>query len=73
MEGLYLVGEGKAEVGGAESQEGTAFVWMEETLGPGDGGEPDHHYPFNDFRYGSEEDDDTEGGVGVVGGLAGLV
>ena len=65
--------EGKAGVGVAESRKGAALVWMEETLGTGDGGEPDRDSPFKDFRNLFEEDNDTEGGGRVVGGLAELL
>jgi len=67
------VRESKAGVGGAESPEGAALVWVGEALGSGDGGQPDRHYQFKDFRNGCEEDDDAEGGGGIVRGLAGLV
>jgi len=45
---------------------------MEEALGSSDGGQSDHHPSFKDFRNSLEEDDDAEGGGGIVGGLAGL-
>jgi len=54
--------EGKAGVGGAESWSEITLVWVEETFDPGDGRKPNRHYPFNDFRDGFVDDDDTEGG-----------
>jgi len=63
----------EAGVGGAESRQGTALVWMEEALGSGEGGQPDRHYLFKDFQDAFEEDDNTEGGGGIVGGHAGFV
>jgi len=65
--------EGEAGVGGAESRQGAALGEMGEPLGSRDGGQPDHPYPSRDFRNGFSEDNDPEGGRGVIGGLAGLV
>jgi len=62
--------EGEAGVSGAESGEGAALVWMEETLGFSDGSQPECHHPFKHFRHGSREDDNAEGRGGVVGDLA---
>jgi len=73
LEGSYLMCEGEAGVGGAKSREGAAVVWVEETFGVGDGRQPDCHNLFEDFGDGFEEDDDMEGGGGVVGGLAGFI
>ena len=73
LAGSYLVHEREAGVGGAESQRGAALAWMEEALGPGEGTQPDCHYPLKDFRDGLDENDNTEGGGGIVEGLAGLV
>jgi len=73
VEGSYLVHEREAGVGGAESWQGAGLVWREKALGPGEGGQPDPHYPLKDFRDGFEEDNDTEGGGGIVGGLTRLV
>jgi len=65
--------EGQACVGGAESRQGAALVWVEETFGPSVGGQLDPHYPFKDFRNGFKEDNHAEGPRGVIGGLAGFV
>ena len=65
--------EGEAGVRGAEARERAALVTVKEALGPGDGGQPHRHYPFQDLRYGFESDYDAEGGRGVVGGFARLV
>jgi len=73
LEGIHLVHEGEAGVGGAEPWQGAALVWVEEASRSGGGGQSDCHYPFEDLRDGLEEDNDAEGGGGVVGGLAGLV
>jgi len=45
---------------------------MEKAPGSSDGGQSDRHHPFENFWIGFEEDDDGEGGQGVIGGLAGL-
>ena len=73
MEGFYLLCEGEAGVGGAESGEGAALVWVEEAFGFGDGRQPDCHHQFEDLSDGFEEDNDTKRGLGVVGGLAGFI
>jgi len=65
--------EGEAGVGGAEPWKRATLVWRVETLGFSDGRQPNCHYPFKDVGDGFMEDDDAEGGAGVVGGLAGLV
>jgi len=49
------------------------LIWVEEALSSSDGGQSDRHDSFEDFRNGFEEDDDAEGGRGVVGGLARLL
>jgi len=67
------VHECEAGVGGAKSREGAALVCVEEALGPSDGRQPDRHHSFEDLGDGFEEDDDAEGGGGVVGGLARFV
>jgi len=73
LEGFYLLSEGEAGVGGAESREEAALVRVEEASGFCNGRQSECHYPFEDLGDGFEEDDDVEGGGGVVGGLAGLV
>ena len=73
LESLYLMCKGEAGVGGAESREGAALVWVEETLGLCDGGQSDCHHSFKDLRDCFEEDDDAKVGGGVVGGFAGFV
>ena len=65
--------KGEAGVGGAESRERAALVWVEETFGSGDGGQSDSHNSFEDLRNCPEEYDDAKGGGGVVGGFAGFV
>jgi len=67
------VRERETGIGGAESWEGPALVGVKKAFGPGDGGQSDRHYPFQDLGDGFEEDDDAEGGRGVVAGLARLV
>jgi len=49
LEGRYLLGEGKARVGGAEAWERAALLWVEKTIGPDDGGQPDCHHPFENL------------------------
>ena len=73
LEGLNLVHECEAGVGGTKSREGAALFRVEEAFGLGDGRQSDCHYPFQNFGNGFEEDDDSKGGGGVVGGLARLV
>ena len=46
---------------------------MEKTSGPGDGGQPYRHYPFEDFRNGLDQNYHAKGGRAVRGGLFGLV
>jgi len=70
--GFYHICKGEAGVGGADSREGAALVWVEVTCGSGDGGESDCHHSFKDLRYRFEEDDDSKGGGRVVGGFAGF-
>jgi len=67
------VHESEAGVGGAESWQGAALVRVEEASRPSDGGQSDRHYLREDLGDGLEEDNDAEGGGGVVGGLARLV
>jgi len=73
LEGVYLVCEGEAGAGGAESTVGAALVWVEETFRFGNGRQPDRYHPFENLRDDFEEADDTEGGGGVVGGFAGFI
>ena len=72
LEGFYLMHEGEAGVGGAESSPGAALVWIEKVLESGQGGQPDCHYPFNNFRDGFEENNNTEGGGKSYETLPGL-
>jgi len=67
------VHEGEAGVRGAKSWQGAALVQVEEASRPSDGGQSDLHYPFEDLPDGLEEDNDAEGGGGVVAGLSSLV
>ena len=46
---------------------------MENTLGPGDGGRCNRHYPLKALGNCFEEEDDAEGSGRVIGGLARLV
>ena len=54
--------EGEAGVGGAESWQGPALVWVEEAVGPSDDGQSDRHYSFEDLRDGFEKNNEAEGG-----------
>jgi len=49
MKSFHFVHEGEAGVGGAESWQGAALVWVEEASRPSDGGQSDRHYPFQDL------------------------
>ena len=65
--------EREGGVSGAESREGPALIWLEETFGFDDGGESDSHDPLEDLRDGFEGDNDTERGGRVVRCLAELI
>jgi len=67
------MGEGEADVGGAEAREGAALVRVELVLGSGNGRQSDCHYSLEDFSYGFEKNHDVEEAGGAVGGLARLV
>ena len=50
LKGFYLMCKGEADIGGAESREGAALLWVVETFGFGDGGQSDCHHSFEDLR-----------------------
>ena len=73
MKGVYLMGEGGHRIRGAEARKGATLVGVKQSRLSCQGGESDGENTFEDFRNGLEEDDDAEGGWGVVGWFAGLV
>src|ERR1700712_3056243 len=73
LEGAHFVDKGGAGVRSAQAWEGAALIWVEEASSPCQGRQPNGHDPFQDLGDSSEEDNDAEGGRGVVRSFAGLV
>ena len=73
LKGSDLVGECGHRIRGAEAREGAALVWVEQARLSRQSSEPDSEDAFKDFRDGFEENDDPEGGWGVVRRLPGFV
>ena len=61
------MGEGGHRIRGAEAREGAALVRVEQAGLSCQRGEPDGKDALKDFGDGLEEDDNAEGGWGVVG------
>ena len=73
LEGSDFVGEGGHRIRGAEAGEGAALVRVTQACLSCQGGEPDCENALNDFGDSFEEDNDAEGGRGVVARFAGFV
>ena len=65
--------EGRGGVEGGETGEGAGLVRVEEGTGPGNEGKARGGDAFHDLGEGLKEDNNPEGGGGVIGGLAWLV
>jgi len=73
LKGSDFMRVGQAGVIDAEVCDRAVLVRVEESFGVGDARKPDSDDLFPDFRYCFLEDDDTQGGRGVLGDLFRLV
>ena len=73
LKGAYCISEGSAGIKGGEIGEGSALIGMEKPNVSGDRGKTRSDNPFQDFGDCLEEDDNPEGGRGVIGLFAWLV
>ena len=67
------MGEGGHRVRGTEAREGAAMVWVKQARLSRKGCEPYGEDALKDHRDSLEENDDAEGGWGVIGRFARLV
>jgi len=73
LEEANLMGEGGCGVEGGEAREGSCLVRMKQAYVAGQEGETSSNDSLQYLGQGFEQDNDPEGGRGIIGGLARLI
>jgi len=67
------MGEGRCGVESGEAREGSCLVRVKQAYMPGQEGETESDDSLQYFGKSFKQDDDPEGGRGIIGGLARLI